>query len=207
MNSKNWNDIYQYWITQDVPNMTFMKFEFGKHSPHSPWFEKKHQSQFYFSDNPILNTGAHLGRHLRNKPQELIDAYKIFAFLRYKELLGLFDIVKDPFKKHNEDFSGWWNANARNIFPYYESINNYHEINNFKTPKNIKTIIDAAAQTWKDIANEWALIIIPGYMDRDSEEYNEYWKKINKAVDDKEYAEYLRLKEKFENKSIQTDKE
>ncbi|MDR3715594.1 MAG: hypothetical protein P4L51_22520 [Puia sp.] len=175
MKLKNWNDIYEYWISKAVPNMTFMRFEYGKHLTSTPWFKKNGQSQFYYNDNPILDTGAHLAGHLKQKPQELIDAYKIFAFLRSRELFNLYGIIEEPFKKNKEDLSDWWGAGAKKIIPYHSSINDYYDNRILNSPDNVKMVIDVAAQAWKDIANEWALIIIPKYMDVDSEEYNEYY--------------------------------
>lgn len=198
MTLKDWNEIYKYWNSLEVPNMTLVKFEYGKHTTDSPWFEKKRQHQFYHSDNPILQTGFHLGHYLNDKPQELIDAYKIFSYLRYNQLYELFDIVKEPFKRHNEDQRDWWNSNAKNIFPYYESINNYHFNKRDTSVKDIKAILDAAAHAWKDIANEWSLIIIPNLMIHNSEEYKDYQHKIKQNNEQREYQEYLRLKKKYE---------
>ncbi|MBO9727228.1 MAG: hypothetical protein J7623_01185 [Chitinophaga sp.] len=201
MNLKNWSSIYEYWISLNVPDVTFIKFNREKHSPHSPWFEKNRQAQFYFSENPILNTGAHLGRYLKDKPKELIAAYKIFAFLRFNQLDDSFNfIIDEPFKKFNENYRDWWNASAKHIFPYYSSINHHYFPRSFEERKKIQitSIIDAAAQAWTDIANEWALIIIPGYMDRNSNELGEYWDAVKKEEDEREFREYLRLKKKYE---------
>lgn len=199
MKLKTWKEIYAYWKSLEVPELTLIDYEFGKHSTYSPWFDKEEKRQAYHSDNPILDTGRHLGSYLRNKPQELKDTYKIFAFLRYKGLYGFFDLVEEPFSKYDTDTRGWWSSQAKNLFPYFQIDSEYFDYRNLtNNSKNIQTLLDKAAETWKDISKRWALVIIPDLMDSDSEEYSNYCDQSKKLHEDREYQEYLRLKAKFE---------
>lgn len=198
MTPKNWDSIYEYWNSFSVPDISIINFDINCHSTYSPWFNKKEETQLYHNDNPIIQTGGHLLSYLKNKPRELVDAYKIFAFLRYHGLFDHYEIIEIPFKKYNEDFNNWWNPAAKHILPYYESINDYYNRSSLRNIKDFRILIEGAAKAWTDIANEWMLVLTPDNMDRNSEERRAYWEAVDKASEDREYQMYLRLKRKFE---------
>ncbi|MBK9509967.1 MAG: hypothetical protein IPO04_11135 [Cytophagaceae bacterium] len=197
---KNWEKIWNLWQEQNVPNVKTRKFDVSKHNHHYPWFETKENYQPFIDSNPWRDTAYHLSKSLVDKSPELIAAYKIYAFVRN---YGLYDFLVEELnfamRKHNNTLHSWWNGNAKNVLPDISNpvIINYQ--NQVQSKDKWKEITIEAAGYWKQLAEEWEIIIIPDFIDRDSEEYENYQNIIRKQYEEKEYQEYLRLKKKFEN--------
>lgn len=197
---KNWEKIWNLWQEQNVPNVKTRKFDVSKHNHHYPWFETKENYQPFIDSNPWRDTAYHLSKSLVDKSPELIAAYKIYAFVRN---YGLYDFLVEELnfamRKHDNTLHSWWNGNAKYVLPDISNpvIINYQ--NQVQSKDKWKEITIEAAGYWKQLAEEWEIIIIPDFIDRDSEEYENYQNIIRKQYEEKEYQEYLRLKKKFEN--------
>ncbi|MFH1200816.1 MAG: hypothetical protein V1484_00600 [bacterium] len=191
-----WIEIIELWTFLNVPEIDFIKFEIAKHHQNSPWSCK--QAKFCANSNPQKETAYHLCVYLKNKSDELKTAYKINAFCTQ---LGLDDFrayaLRPLFLKY-ELSQGCWNANAKYVLPSF----NYAYVNLYGKPLGIFSdwvnIVTYAANEWKDIAEKWALVIIPDFMDKASKEYNEWCKHFHKIHQEEEREEYERLKRKFE---------
>ena len=193
-----WDNILKKWAEQDVPNITLLKFEIGIHFSNCPWFCLKDNYQNTQSGNPLDQTAFHLCCFLQDKPIELVAAYKIYAALKYYSEDWLWNQpLSEAMAKHGENLYGWWNHNAKNILPYTTNCNNYFR-NGIKNINEQEDLTIQSANLWKDISREWAIIKIPTYLNKDSNEYNEYHAFSKKEADEREYQQYLRLKNKFE---------
>lgn len=193
---KQWDNIWGLWQELKVPSIQTKEFIIGGHTVNSPWFSIKEKEQIYF-DRPVRSTAYHIAVHLKGKEEELIAAYKLYAYITYFDFYSfLDDPIEFGMKKYNEKLDGWWHPNARIVLPdYSERFVDYDA-----REKDWKRIVTDAAETWRQLAKEWEIIIIPNFMDQDSEKYKEFKDYSNKAYEEIEYQKYLELKKKFENK-------
>lgn len=97
-------------------------------------------------------------------------------------------------KKFNKALYSWWNGNAKKVVPPLNRHHMPHEL----TSKDWTKVVVQAAEFWKNISEEWEIIMIPKHMDHNSTEYLEYQEYVQKKSDEFEYQNYLYLKEKFE---------
>jgi hypothetical protein len=193
---KEWNKIWELWKECNVPSIQTRKFVIGKNVIDRPWYFIERKEQIFFPENPILDTANHLAVSLKGKNLELIAAYKILAFLRYYNSQWILSgPLSHAMQKYEKQTYNWWNANARYVIPPCKNDNysgdKFHE-------GDWKKIVLQAAETWKHIAKEWEIIIIPDFMDSMSEEYLAYKEYSKKIYEEREYQKYLRLKEKYE---------
>lgn len=196
---KNWDKIWNLWQEQNVPDVKTRKFNFAKHNYYYPWFETKENSQPFIDSNPWRNTAYHLSKSLVDKSPELITAYKIYAFVRNYSLYDfLVEELNFAMRKQNNTLHSWWSGNAKNILPDISNPVRINYQNQVQSKDKWKEITIEAAGYWKQLAKEWEIIIIPDFMDRDSEEYGNYQSIARKQSEEREYQEYLRLKKKFE---------
>lgn len=196
---KKWDEIWKLWNKYNVPDIKVRNFLIGEYSSHSPWFSLNSNSQYIFVENPLKQTAYHLAIYLKDKSPELLAAYKLYAFLKcYYSTHILQTQISEVMEKNDEVLYGWWNANARYVIPPIDKHISYIDISPRNvTDKDYKILIKEAAEVWTQISLEWEIIIIPDYMDRDSLEYEEFQKFSEKLYEDREYQNYLRLKEKF----------
>jgi hypothetical protein len=196
---KQWDQIYEFWNKLEVPEVKIIDFETGINTIDSPWFSIQEKKQVNYLENPMRETAYHLCICLKDKNPELIAAYKILAYLwsnRQKDLL--YDSLSFAMKKYNERTNSWWSLNAVYILPYCNTLHNSDFRISKLTDKDWDKIVTNAAKEWTAIANEWAIIRIPKFMDRDSDEYKLFETYSESVHEQREYQEYLRLKKKFE---------
>ena len=109
---------------------------------------------------------------MKDKDPELAIAYKILDYLRANRLKDILtELLSFTMNKYDKKLYNWWNLNAINILPYC-SDNLY--IDHKPTDKDWAIIVTQAANTWKEIANEWGIIITPSFMNQNSEEYKAF---------------------------------
>ncbi|MBK6979127.1 MAG: hypothetical protein IPH28_20185 [Cytophagaceae bacterium] len=151
----------------NVSNVKTRKFDVSKHNHHYPWFETKENYQPFIDSNPWRDTAYHLSKSLVDKSPELIAAYKIYAFVRN---YGLYDFLVEELnfamRKHDNTLHSWWNGNAKYVLPDISNpvIINYQ--NQVQSKDKWKEITIEAAGYWKQLAEEWEIIIIPDFIDR-----------------------------------------
>lgn len=192
-----WNKMLNVWDELKVPEILTREFVLKEHSPYLPWYDLKKKYQPMYTENPIRQSAFHLVVYLNGKTNELRTAYKILAYLKEQRKEHIFqDTLIKVMKKHNEAYSGWWHPNAKNVLPYAESLNDLLEK---ITVKDWEEVTIKSAKVWTELAQNWSIVIIPEYMDRDSHEFKEYQNCITKKYEEREYENYLRLKEKYEN--------
>lgn len=197
---KNWDDTYKYWLALDVPDVEFLTFDLEIHNPYFEWYDKKEKRQLRYNDNPIKQTAFHLGSYLKGKEKELISAYKLFSIIKYSDHYEFTDKIEHCFLRYKEDMYGWWSPNSKKLFPYFEGINDFELRGGRRYSVEWKALIDAAAKFWTEIANSLSIIIIPELMEYNSTERKAFDDYNNKREEQREYQQYLRLKEKFEKK-------
>lgn len=192
-----WNQIFNYWKGLNVPEVQIRDFIIGENTINSPWYNLKENRQQYFQETPLKETARHLSVTLKYKDQELIAAYKILAYMKYHQSQALFHPLKEVLDKfYVNPFHGWWHSQARIVLPH--SVDYDYTIQR-NSDEDWRNTIANAAKTWKDIAKDWAIIKIPDFMNYDSPEYEAFETFSHRKRKEKEYTEYLRLKEKFEN--------
>jgi|GEM_PF-6584040 len=195
---KNWEDTYKYWLALSVPDIEFITFDREKHNPYFEWYDKEEKDQLHYHDNPIKQTAFHLANYLKDREGELIAAYKIFSILKYFNLYEYNNKIEPAFSKYHEELYGWWSPNSKYLFPYFEGINDFELSRRSHQSADWKTIINTAAKFWTEIANHLSIVIIPELMNHDSAEYKAFSDFEKSIEDQREYQQYLRLKEKFE---------
>ena len=193
---KIWEKMYSYWMTLNVPQISTRKFQFEKEYVDCPWYSIKRKGQLIYESNPIIMTAHHLILHLPTKNPEFEAAYKIYVVLREYKQNAFDEVISYVFKKNNEEIYNWWHPNYRNLIPPVSYSSDFPLYSNLST-KDWKNVVEATSEIWKSLAEEYSIVIIPDFLDRDSEEYKFILEKSMKNHEDAEYREYLRLKEKF----------
>jgi len=188
-----WNKVYELWTSLDVPEIEISPFEIGKHYAELPWVSKKDAHKMLAWSNALLNTARHIGVCLKDGNKELKAAYKLNAFcVEHDMSLFQVHVLEKGFAKFNKSTDSWWHPNVKHVLPYTDG---YHFISD---SHDWEKIVQSAAQQWTMISDEWRLIIIPDFMDSDSEEYEQYLNYCDQDYEKKERKEYERLKRKFE---------
>lgn len=192
---KTWDEVYKIWQDGNVPSIEIIKFELGKHHPQLPWIDLKDGRQ-YGSGNVCYSTAWHIFKFISTSPKEFQAAYKIYAYCRERNYSQFWKILSPVFEKYDYHLGGWWNGNARKVLPHYE-----HKLRTYDylrpTSLELGIVVKGAIEAWTHIAQNSAIIRIPDWMDFDSAEYEEYRNAVDKAREDQEHSEYLRLKKKF----------
>jgi hypothetical protein len=197
---KNWDKIYNLWQEQNVPEIKIRKFDLTKHNYYYPWFYIKSKYQPFIESNPLIDTAYHVSNYLLGSDSELVAAYKIYAFVRHYCLYDfLTEELNFAMNKQGKNLYGWWNGNAKNLLPSTERPISLIIFNQSQSKYNWKEVILEAARYWNQIAVEWEIIIIPDFMDRNSEEYENLKNFVKKQSEQREYQQYLSLEAKFEN--------
>jgi hypothetical protein len=192
-----WQSVNEAWRSASVPDVRILPFDLHKHNANLPWFDLKQNDQVGIGDNPLDATACHLSVHILKAPEDLRVAYKLYAFCRENAITEFPHCVLQPiFEKHDEKLYGWWHSNARRVLPWYDDINALH--NRERRDLSWREILQAAAVAWTQIAERWAVIRIPRWMDRNSAEYQAYERHSHELSEQRERCEYERLKKKFE---------
>jgi hypothetical protein len=199
---KNWDETYSYWLTLKVPDIEFIPFDIDIHNPYFEWYYKKEKRQLHYHENPIKQTAFHISNHLKGKEKELVAGYKIFSIIRYADIFEFTDKIKPVFSKYGEDFYGWWSPNSKHLFPYFDDINEFDLSRREMRNADWKTIVDITAKFWTALANSLSIVIIPELMEYGSNEKKVFDNFQNELSKQREYQQYLRLKEKFESKPL-----
>jgi hypothetical protein len=152
------------------------------------------------SNNPQDSTAYHLCSAVSSKAPELMVPYKLLAFCReYYHYSSFSTYVLYPvFVSFGSALNVWWSGNAKYVLPPINS-----EVERTRYDERDKTnswefFIEDAAAVWKEIAETWAIVRIPSYMDHNSSEFSEYQQIAKTLVEQSERKEYERLKKKFE---------
>ncbi|NTV51295.1 MAG: hypothetical protein HGA69_00460 [Desulfobulbaceae bacterium] len=194
-----WETVLETWNQAAVPNIDIVTFSIkDQHYPGLPWFDKKRNRQYIGASSPQLGTAYHLCKVLPEQHAEFQVAYKLYAFCRYFDLYGFSGEVLHPvFVKNESAFYEWWNGNARYVLPPFEYRINYERFDSLRTACGWTFLMECAAEVWKEIAANWAVIKIPAYMETDSPEYAQYKQFEDKKYEQREREEFERLKKKF----------
>lgn len=193
-----WNLVLERWRAASVPEVQIIPFELGKHRPGLPWYSLEDNRQSLLYENPVVGTAYHLVEYISQADTEFKAAYKLYAFCRLWDLDGFSSYVLQPlFEKHGEKLYGWWNANARHVLP---PTNARFFFDDFRFPRQAAEwtrIVEEAALTWTAIAQEWAIIRIPAWLDRSSPEFKAFEEHENSRAEERERQEYERLRKKY----------
>lgn len=207
-----WETVYDYWKTLDVPEVQIVKFEIGEHYNSyvsAPWVELKSNRQFPVS-NPQSDTAAHICRKLNNVTDEMKALFKIHTFVK-TEGLNRFDheSISTKWMESGGMNNFGWGQNAKNLLPleYVTIPDHYQDLWRFEgnveiknEPESWKEIIEACALAWTAISEQLGVIRLPDWMDKDSDEYKNYQAFVSVEHDKRDRLEYERLKRKFEVK-------
>jgi hypothetical protein len=105
------------------------------------------------------------------------------------------------FHAHGLGGSTWWTGGAQHLLPALPKLMHLDHPRLGDEAAQIArwpALVTEAAEHWTAIANEWALIMIPEFMDPTSAEYLEWLRFASAQETLRERAEYERLKIKFE---------
>lgn len=205
-----WTTVLEAWEESSVPEVAIVDFKIGEHYPSLPWLDRHTGKQYVGSSSPQISTAYHLCVLLPREPAELRTAYRLNAFCWHHQIKVFPEyVLRSVFKKFGSDLYEWWNRNAKYVLPpldsrdYYKLFSQVNQLSgsNWSQTKYWKEIVSAAALTWRLIAEEWAVIRIPKFMDYDSAEYKEYQNYLHALHENREREEYERLKRKFEGNS------
>jgi len=194
---KSWSEVYSYWQEAVVPDIEEVPFDYSKYPYALPLFNIEQDSQIAHHNKPKRTTAYHLLSYLRGKDPELKVAYKVLAYgWHYDYVSLLYPMLKEVFERHDETTHGWWSRNSKYLLPSTAC----DEWSAFP-PKKLtteKAVVDGAIKKWTELHKEWRLIKLPEYLDRDDPERIKFEEAISKVELDREYQQYLRLKNQFE---------
>lgn len=198
MNS--WAEIYNYWQASSVPKIEIISFDVAEHHSQYPWFNKLEDSQYYDSSNPIRDTAYHLCASLKDKDDELIAAFKIFAFARDAGFLfAVREFTDVVFQKFDEN-RNWWNWNAKYLIPDTKNFrylpSTIYDLRKKDVPADV--IVKGAVEKWKDLSEEWCIIELPKHLKLNDPKRRELEQQLYKKYEEVEYQRYLYLKNKYE---------
>lgn len=136
--------------------------------------------------------------HLRNVSEDLVAAYKINAFCVKHSLSEFRFYALNPFfESKGESAFRWWHPNARYVLPL-TNASTFFYMTEREIVDPVREIVDAAAEEWRSVANEYEILYLPKYMDHKSEEYAAVQNYYAQRREEKERSEYERLRAKFE---------
>jgi hypothetical protein len=196
-----WREAFDYWKSFDVPPMMFERFVPGKHVPNSPWISRSSGNQMINLTNPQVDTAWHLAKTLRHATPEFVALYKLHASCVFHDITGFeHEVVVPWFKAIGEEVYGWWGRNARNVLSYTDRSDwPYDERGN--DPSHWRRIVDYSANEWRSLAEHWAILLVPGLMEEGSIEDLEAEAFFRARQEERDRAEYERLRTRFEGDS------
>lgn len=201
-----WSAIADIWHDLNVPEIEVLDFVLGEQYPSLPWLNRKTSHQYIGSSSPQNDTAYHLCVVLPTSPPELSITYKLYAFCRQHEIEEFaIGALRPAFNKFDQELYSWWNGNAKYVLPPIEFRTAFWRSDARTQARNWKALVQEAADTWRIIAEKWALIRIPDFMDRDSPEYRQYNQYVREQDERRERAEYEWLKAKFEGRGTSPD--
>jgi hypothetical protein len=185
-------------MSLNVPALEFRTFVPGTHLPGSAWIRKSNGHQMLYVTNPLADTAWHLAKTLRTLSPELVAAYKLHASC-VSHQIGQFhyEVVAQWFKAIGEEMYGWWGPNARHVLPHVEAPYWPHEQRG-NDPSHWRKVVELSADEWRAIAEQWAILLVPGLMEPGSPEDREAQAFFEARQDERDRAEYERLRTKFE---------
>jgi len=194
----HWRDVLEIWNPVRPPDVQIIPFVIDEHSPNDPWFNRRAPYET-LSSSPQVTTA----RHLCRVPPECLDAFKIYACCRERDAIWFNRNVIEPvFRAHGLGGKMFWTAGAKYLLPQlsgdFVSVGTSLRHDEAAQRAGWRALVTEAAERWAAVANEWALVRIPKFMDSASAEYAE-WRRFDaaqKTLDERE--QYERLKRKFE---------
>lgn len=194
----SWKKVKDRWSDHRVRDVGIRRFQVGTDHGDYPWFDLTTGRQYFGNSNPQVGTAYHLCCSLARFSNDLHIAYKLYAFLRAEEMSIPYGTLGPIFQNEQSHLSHWWNGNAVHVLPPLEY--DWAERDKYVVERDAKwtEVVDKAAAVWGLIAEQWAVIRIPDWMDRDDPDLTKYWELVRANSEARERAEYERLKKKYE---------
>jgi len=194
-----WSAVVDAWNDLGVPSVQVVEFLIGEQYPSLPWLDRKTNHQYIGSSSPQNDTAYHVAVTLPGRPEELLIAYRLYAFCRQHELDDFsVGVLLPAFERFDFALYSWWNANAKYVLPPTGFRTTARWRGDARTQlRNWPTLVQEAGETWRNIAESWAIIRIPDFMDHRSPEYQRFREYVTAEHERRERAEYERLKAKF----------
>jgi len=195
-----WASVLATWSEANVPDVREIPFKSGEYFPSLPWFDLKVGRQSEVSENPVLTTAYHLLKVIPSDNEELKAAYKLEAYCRTMDDLEFSAFVLRPvFEKYGHRKGELWHSNAKQVLPWNEQrLSRYELQEKFKSQRgDWSVLVQEAAKEWIGIAERWAVIRIPEWMEIGSEELSDYERHHSASTEAHEREQYERLKQKF----------
>lgn len=199
--SPTWNEVFNRWVTKDVPNVKVVKFNNALHNSEVPWFEhspspgSRLRPDITLAAGPVATTAQHLINGKVTRTPEVYAAFAIHATMkmvnRCPYMIG--NVVADRLAELDLWPSHYWRGNAVNVLPLdppYRMVERNPDWTKF---------IDAAAIVWAEIATHFHVVRIPSLLDARSGEYRVAMDAVNEQHQAQELLEYQRLKKKFDD--------
>lgn len=193
----SWTAVFRHWKRLDIPDVDIYPFKIGEHYPRLPWLDR-YDSEPLVHGNPQYDTAYHICKILPSLPAGMNAAYKLLAYCREYSFFDFASAVLVPALSINRSVpSKWWHARAKSILPPHPTGTHGTEYSRNWQASHWKQLVNEAGSAWRTIAQDWAIVRIPDFMDRSAGEYLEYALYQNRVSEAQEWREYERLKEKF----------
>lgn len=172
-----WEKMFKLWEGQNVPTVQLKKFSFGKHLDGEPWYNLKKEAQVLFSTRNEIQMANLLATYFRKKDNpEITAAFKIDAFLRNFYGQTFFERpIHKGLHKNKINVLDFWYYNTRYVLPDIDL--DVYEIGSDFNAKDWKKVTLKAAEVWIKIAETFAILLLPRFLDRDFEEFKQFQEK------------------------------
>jgi hypothetical protein len=186
------------------PDIDVITFEAGHHYDSLPWIDRVSGHQLVGIGNPIRTTAAHLARDLPNQSRDLQQTYFLMAYCWDAGYNAFKQFAIAPLLQSLGSRLGeWWNSNASHVLPPTHTSIPQQSRDLWAQDEDWLNIVKESATAWSTISQECAIIRIPSLMDPHSEELRTYEAYVRNRTEEREHAEYLRLKCKYEPEHIE----
>jgi hypothetical protein len=197
------DEVLRLWNSLDVPPVAIRRFNYEKDYPNDAWANKDGSRYRFEISNPQRTTAWHLCKGIIATNQEAHSLFSIHAFLTeeasgYKGI-GVNDLdyqVRTVLLKIDPRPGSYWSRNSRTVLPPLPDSIALSERN--EGEGSWQTVIEDAARTWKEISEKLAIVRIPDFMSEDDEDLKQWHADLRQRNEEREHAEYERLKRKYE---------
>jgi hypothetical protein len=169
----SWHDVLDVWNVVCPPDVEIIPFVIGTHRSNMPWLRRKTSHQTATSSAQDA-TAYHLCVVLPRVAPECLAAYKIHACCREREAYRFtYNVIEPIFQAHGLSSGDFWTGGTKILLPDLRGLVHFGGIDEDDVQAQLvewPTLVKDAAAHWSAVANEWALVRIPRFLDRSSAE-------------------------------------
>lgn len=197
----SWQKVYELWLSQNVPMLEVRKYD-PNLSYFSVWVDKVPRPGSWFtSSNPQNDTARFLLKKEFISNPEVHAAFAILAYLKSQQeqqrcswefAYNLKEATESALKSAGQLYY-FWSGNAKHVLVGIADFERQGKFGSWQE------FVLEAAEYWTIAAEQLALVRLPKYMERDSDEFQESIARSEIEFEQKERAEYERLKRKYKD--------